>query len=86
MDVELLHPKLRLLFLLDVANTDLDQEEDVLENHTTLADTLMVILTLLRQAEVFFPGERVSYSLLRLKLFLQEQPTLPVVEALLIPT
>ena len=45
MDVELLHPKLRLLFLLDVANTDMDQEEDVLEDQIAL-----VLLTLLSHA------------------------------------
>ena len=47
-------------------------------DQTASADNLMVLLTLLSQAEVFFPGERVYYSLLRLKLFPQEQPTLPV--------
>ena len=49
------------------------------EDQTASADTLMVLLTLLiSQAEVFFPGEHVYYSLLRLKLFPQEQPTLSV--------
>ena len=48
------------------------------EDQTASADTLMVLLTLLSQAEVFFPGERVYYSLLRLKLFPREQPTLEV--------
>ena len=33
---------------------------------------------MLSQAEVYFPGERVIYSLLRLKYFPQEQPTLLV--------
>jgi len=49
-ELELLCPKL----LLDVANTDLDQEEnvqeDVLLNEIASADTFMVLLTLLSQA------------------------------------
>mgnify|MGYP006233114839 CR=1 FL=1 len=56
--------------LLDTTNLDLNEEEvdNMPEDQTASADTLMV-LTLLSQAEVFFPGERVYYSLLRLKLF-----------------
>ena len=50
----------------------------MLEDQTASADTLMVLLTLFSQAEVFFPGERIYQSLLRLKLFPQEQPTLSV--------
>ena len=54
-ELELLCPKLSLfVFLLDVANTDLDQEEnvqeDVLLNEIASADTFMVLLTLLSQA------------------------------------
>jgi len=66
--------------LLDTTNLDLNEEEvdNMQEDQTASADTLMVLLTLLSQAEVFFPGERVYYSLLRLKLFPQEQPTLSV--------
>ena len=78
MDVELLHHKLSLsVSLLDTTNLDLNEEEvdNMPEDQTASADTL---LTWLSQAEVFFPGERVYYSLLRLKLFPQEQPTLSV--------
>ena len=66
--------------LLDTTNLDLNEEEvdNMPEDQTASAETLMVLLTLLSQAEVFFPGERVYYSLLRLKLFPQEQPTLSV--------
>ena len=81
MDVELLHHKLSLsVSLLDTTNLDLNEEEvdNMPEDQTASADTLMVLLTLLSLAEVFFPGERVYYSLLRLKLFPQEQPTLSV--------
>ena len=58
-ELELLCPKLSLfVFLLDVANTDLDQEEnvqenvqeDVLLNEIASTDTFMVLLTLLSQA------------------------------------
>ena len=81
MDVELLHHKLSLsVSLLDTTNLDLNEEEvdNMPEDQTASADTLMVLLNLLSQAEVFFPAERVYYSLLRLKLFPQEQPTLSV--------
>ena len=81
MDVELLHHKLSLsVSLLDTTNLDLNEEEvdNMPEDQTASADTLMVLLTLLSQAEVFFPSERVYYSLLRLKLFPQEQPTMEV--------
>ena len=79
MEVELFHVK-PILFLLDTINLNLYEEEvyNMQVDQTASADNLMVLLTLLSQAEVFFPGERVYYSLLRLKLFLQEQPTLPV--------
>ena len=89
MDVELLHHKLSLsVSLLDTTNLDLNEEEvdDMLEDQTASADTLMVLLTLFSQAEVFFPGERVIYSLLRLKSYPQEQPTLLVKGGALIPT
>ena len=79
--MELLHHNLILsVSLLDTTNLDLNEEEvdNMQEDQTASADTLMVLLTLLSQAEVFFPGERVYYSLLRLKLFPQEQPTLSV--------
>ena len=77
---ELLYPKPCLfVFLLDVANTDLDQEEnlqeDVLLNEIASADTFMVFLTLLSQAEVYSQGESILTVLLRLKFFYQEQPT-----------
>ena len=81
MEVEMFHPKLSLsVSLLDTINLNLYEEEvyNMQVDQTASADNLMVLLTLLSQAEVFFPGERVYYSLLRLKLFLQEQPTLPV--------
>ena len=81
MDVELLCHKLSLsVSLFDTTNLDLNEEEvdNMPEDQTASADTLMVLLTLLSQAEIFFPGERVYYSLLRLKLFPQEQPTLSV--------
>ena len=63
-ELELLCPKLSLfVFLLDVANTDLDQEEnvqeDVLLNEIASADTFMVFLTLLSQAEVYSQGESI---------------------------
>ena len=81
-EVWLLHPKLILsVSLLDTTDLDLDEvkeEENMQVDQTASADTLMVLLTLLSQAEIFFPGERVYYSLLRLKLFPQEQPTLSV--------
>ena len=80
MDVELLCHKLSLsVSLFDTSNLDLNEEEvdNMPEDQTASADTLMVLLTLLCQAEIFFPGERVYYSLLRLKLFPQEQPEQP---------
>ena len=78
MEKEMLHPL--SVSLLDTINLNLYEEEvdNMQVDQTASADNLMVLLTLLSQAEVFFPGERVYYSLLRLKLFLQEQPTLPV--------
>ena len=75
MEVEMLHPKLSLsVSLLDTINLNLYEEEvdNMQVDQTASADNLMVLLTLLSQAEVFFPGERVYYSLLRLKLFPQE--------------
>ena len=47
--------------LLDTTNLDLNEEEvdNMLEDQTASADTLMVLLTLFSQAEVFFPGERI---------------------------
>ena len=82
-EVELLYPQPSLfVFLLDVANTDLDQEEnlqeDVLLNEIASADTFRVFLTLLSQAEVYSQGESILTVLLRLKLFPQDQPTLSV--------
>ena len=41
-------------------------------DQTASADNFMVSMTLLSQAEVFFQGERVIYSLLRLKFYPQE--------------
>ena len=84
-EVELLYPQPSLfVFLLDVANTDLDQEEnlqeDVLLNEIASADTFRVFLTLLSQAEVYSQGESILTVLLRLKLFPQDQPTLSVKE------
>ena len=74
-EVELVYPKPSLVeFLLDVVNT----EENVQENETASADTPMVLLTLLSQAEVFFQGETILTVLLRLKLLPQDQPTLSV--------
>ena len=70
-EVQLLHPKYSLLvFLLDATNLDLDEvkEENMQVDQTTSADNLMVLLTLLSQAEVFFPGERVNYSFAPLKI------------------
>ena len=68
------------VFLLDVANTDLDQEEnlqeDVLLNEIASADTFRVFLTLLSQAEVYSQGESILTVLLRLKFYPKEQSTL----------
>ena len=63
-EVELSEAKLCLCLMFlnkKVDNMQVDQ--------TASADTLMVLLTLLSQAEVFFQGERVIYSLLRLKFY-----------------
>ena len=83
MDVELLHHKLSLsVSLLDTTNLDLNEEE-VGGQHAGGPDCLCwhtygIIDLAFSLAEVFFPGERVYYSLLCLKLFPQEQPTLSV--------
>merc|ERR1719369_1101234 len=63
-EVELLYPKLSLFVLLpNTTNRDLDEVEDNMQvDQTASADTLMVLLTLLSQAEVYFLGERVIYS------------------------
>ena len=81
MDVELLCHKLSLsVSLFDTTNLDLNEEEvdNMPEDQTASADTLMVLLTLLSQAEVFFKGESILTVLLRLKFYPQEQPTLLV--------
>ena len=70
-EVELLHPKYSLLvFLVDITNLDLDEvkEDNMQVDQTASADNLMVLLTLFRQAEVYFPGERVNYSFAPLKI------------------
>ena len=64
-EVDLLHPKPSLLVLLpDTTNLDLDEvkKDNMQVDQTASADNLMVLLTLLSQAEVYFPGERVIYS------------------------
>ena len=75
MEVELLdaEPSLFLLYLDEKENV-----QDVLEDQTASADNLTVLMTLLSQAEVNFQGETILTVLLRLKLFPQDQPTLPV--------
>jgi len=81
MEVELLRSKLTLsVSLLDTVNLNLYEEEvDKMQvDQTASADTLMVLLTLLSQAEVFSPGEIILTVLLRLKSYPQEQPTLPM--------
>ena len=82
-EVELLYFKLSLfVFLLDVANTDPDQEENVLEDvlldEIASPDAFMVLLTLLCQTEVFSQGESIFSVLLHLKFYPKEQPTLLV--------
>ena len=63
-EVELLYPKLSLFVLLpNTTNRDLDEVKDNMQvDQAASADNLMVLLTLLSQAEVYFPGERVIYS------------------------
>ena len=70
-EVEPLHSQPILpVLLLDTTNLDLDEEEldNMQVDQTTSADNLMVLLTLLSQAEVYFPGERVNYSFAPLKI------------------
>ena len=71
-EVEPLHSQPILpVLLLDTTNLDLDEEEldNMQVDQTASADNLTVLLTLLSQAEVYFPGERIIYSLLRLKFY-----------------
>ena len=75
-EVELLYfnPCL-FVFLLDVANTDPDQEENVLEDvlldEIASPDAFMVLLTLLCQTEVFSQGESIFSVLLHLNSILR---------------
>ena len=86
----MLHPKLILsVSLLDTTDLVLDEvkeEENMQVDQTASADTLMVLLTLLSQAEVFSQGESILTVLLRLESYPQEQPTLLVKGGALIPT